>query len=277
MKTEDLSSLDDFPTAVAKVRSQYGKHSVTVDTGKTFEVVNEILFRGQDDSGLSLSTTLERQVGPNISFIDYLDRATEVASEIESVTGKRWHVSTMNKIKKSVEFIAREKRLFYTLPCYDYLVYLRHHGFPSPLLDWTRSPYIALFFAFQCKPKAERVAIFAFIERPQGGKSHNGNEPSIAVMGPYVTTHPRHFAQRARYTVASGPSTREYDRLFTSFPTSTVDGQDVLIKITLPASERARALEQLDADYNINAYTLFGSEDSFIQTLGQRRFVTGVR
>src|SRR5579871_975887 len=34
-------------------------------------------------------------------------------------------------------------------PGYDYMAYLRHHGFPSPLLDWTRSPYVAAFFAFR--------------------------------------------------------------------------------------------------------------------------------
>jgi FRG domain len=37
---------------------------------------------------------------------------------------------------------------FKGLPAYDLLIYTRHHGFPSPLLDWTRSAYIAAFFTF---------------------------------------------------------------------------------------------------------------------------------
>lgn len=34
---------------------------------------------------------------------------------------------------------------------YGFMTRLRHHGFPSPLLDWPQSPYIAAFFAFNKK------------------------------------------------------------------------------------------------------------------------------
>ena len=44
------------------------------------------------------------------------------------------------------------------------MAYLRHHGFPSPLLDWSRSAYVAAYFAFNKAVEASngRVSIYVF-------------------------------------------------------------------------------------------------------------------
>ncbi len=45
--------------------------------------------------------------------------------------------------------------------------------------------------------------------------------------------------------------------------------QDLLWKIVIPADERAKVLAHLD-EFNLNAYSLFGSEESLMETLAYR-------
>jgi FRG domain len=82
---------------------------------------------------------------------------------------------------------------------YEYLVYLRHHGFPSPLLDWSASPYVAAFFAFDSPPKeAERVAVYTFLQDTIDGVSSDAH---LFIVGPYLRSDPRHLLQQCRYSI----------------------------------------------------------------------------
>jgi hypothetical protein len=47
--------------------------------------------------------------------------------------------------------------------------------------------------------------------------------------------------------------------------------QDILIKITLPITDRKLALKDL-GDYNINHFTLFQTEDSLIRKFSMENF-----
>ncbi len=273
METINLDSWSCFADAVDDIRKKYGtreRHYPEVTSDPlTFE--NDILYRGISDSEWGLRTTLERTVDLALSVQDYLLRISQCVHEIESTTGRNWNLPDYPEILKKIESTQDSRRIW--LPHYSFLVYLRHHGFPSPLLDWTLSPFIAAYFAFEAVPNSERVAIFAFIERPDGTKSFCGDSPMITTHGPYVTTHSRHFAQKAWYTTASIWNSNSQEHRFCphSDVSHSTKSQDVLIKLTIPSQDRAVALRQLE-EFNINHYSLFRTEDALIRTMGLRTF-----
>lgn len=106
-------------------------------------------------------------------------------------------------------------------------------------------------------------------------KYSNANDTVIHTHGPYVTTHTRHFAQKAWYTTATKWNMKSEEHTFChhdSIPSKNlVYEQDVLIKISIPRQERLKVLKQLE-DYNINHYTLFQGEGALVRTMGMRVF-----
>lgn len=198
--------------------------------------------------------------------------ASRSVNELESYMGNKWNIPDFPDLLDEIK--EKQSEFGPYLPCYDYLVYLRHHGYPSPLLDWTESPYIAAYFAMSEMPSAERVAVYAYIETPLGFKSVGSNKALIKIQGPFVSTDKRHFAQKAWYTVATRWSNEDQEHTFCSHHevfNNTENNQDILIKITIPAENRKQALKELN-DYNINHFTLFQNEDALIKTLSMREF-----
>ena len=228
---------------------------------------SNVLFRGQASCGWSLDTTLERAQPPFTMLAEYYRVIAVAKTQVETFTPRRWDELNYTSIAKQLE--SYDALRFGQLPFYDYLVYLRHHGFPSPLLDWSRSLYVAAFFAVQ-SPKSERVAVFAYQEHAGQGKSDSSDFPRIFTFGPNVRSHPRHFLQQGEYTLCChfSDGTWHFQSHATVFGKGE-DTQDHLWKFTLPSSEAPIVLEQLE-QYNINAYSLFQSEEALMQTLASR-------
>lgn len=150
-------------------------------------------------------------------------------------------------------------------------MHLRQHAFPSPLLDWTYSPYIAAHFAFAAarKPVAGRAAIYVLSERPKGWKSDHSSKAQIRVIGKYVRAHRKHFLQQSNYTmcVDFGPEWRfaEHETVLSE----KNPDQDLLWKFSIPYSERLKVLTLLDT-FNLNEFSLFKTPESLMQTIALR-------
>jgi hypothetical protein len=228
---------------------------------------DELLFRGQASSDWRLETTLERS-RTNINRISqYFYFLSAAKPQLETFTGRRW--PDLDFIEIDVVLSNYDRFELSAFPAYELCVYSRHHGFPSPLLDWSKSPYIAAYFAF-AEPKKDRIAIWAYQEYAEVGKNRSSNEPHIRRLGPYVTSHPRHFLQQGQYTIAAQFNDGRW-HLTSHHEVFELDreDQDLLTKVTLPASEQSKVLNLLDR-YNINAYSLMQSEDALLQTIAFR-------
>lgn len=244
------------------------------------------IFRGQGNSQWSLQTTLERSFPmecseDNVSFVQYYAKISASRPMIETMAGKEWEGvpdwPTFQKLLNENAERWLDKHLGDNLAIYKYLIYLRHHHFPSPLLDWTASPYVAALFAFDSMDKdVESVAIYAFSQDTLHSAS---SDEHFFIVGPYLATHARHYLQQSRYSLCVGlqvESHSKYRRIDYRFVPheealnrSSNRNTDVAVKLKVRANQRKLALQDLDL-MNINPYSLFGSEESLIRTVARR-------
>jgi hypothetical protein len=279
MQQIDLNNWTEFKSTIDDIRNRHGYHEYAIENNQTYKSKNTVLFRGQGNATWSLQTTLERRNIPAFSVTQYVNKSTRVVHELESYTGNSWNLPDFPDLVKEIK---QDKVFGFHIPMslYKYWIYLRHHGYPSPLLDWSESPFIAAYFAM-CDLKYDepnddkRVAVFAYIDKLGEVKSFDGG-PVIQVRGPFVSTHKRHFIQQAWYTTSTNWLSDYEKCVFCSHhgvfeKNEQNNEQDLLIKITIPIAERRAALKEL-LDYNINHFTLFQTEDSLAKALSIKEF-----
>lgn len=270
MEAVSLANWDSFTAELQKLRNELPKDP----SGKE----PELLFRGQSDSSWPLTTTLERAECEGMSFDEYYRLAVHrVRPAVEAFTGTTWEVPDFDTTLEQAFRSERDlffSRKFPSVGFYRYMVYLRHHGFPSPLLDWTSSMNVAAFFAFRAIGAAQTRSIYVYCERPHGIKGGAVGEPAMRSIGKYVRTHARHFRQQSDYTICAafdenygGWRFHRHDPVFWSR-----GKQDYLWKFDVPSTERVAVLKSLDR-YNLNAFSLFDSQETLLETVWLREQV----
>lgn len=191
-----LNTWEDFEVELKKLYELRDERNA-----EGFSHCSPLLFRGHSDSSWNLETTLERFTKKTTSFDQYYRLISLIIGQIETFSDRKFdgllsYQSYLEWLEKTDIFPSSE---FYG---YEYMLYLRHHGFPSPLLDWSHSPYIAAYFAFSdIHSSADYVSIFAFLEHAGKGKVWSKQKPHIFSLGSYTRGHKRHFSQQSEYTV----------------------------------------------------------------------------
>jgi hypothetical protein len=266
MKTE-IKTWEDFEKASLRIISEMRERKE-----KTKRHMYYPLFRGQSNSNWPLESSLGR-IQKEMSFDHYQRIIMIVRKHIETCTGKKWELSEKIFLERGLE-----------LNEYEFMAYLRHNEFPSPLLDWSRSPYIAAYFAFSdiylMSKGVKFVSIFVFPEHRL-----YGDNPYIRSLGPTIDTHLNHYLQQSEYTICVK---RQKDKIYFDENKAVCDkkqkneicfgdyeavknggNQGPMIKYNIPATEQSKVLRKLDS-MNITAYSLFGSESSLMETLAIR-------
>jgi hypothetical protein len=258
-----LSTWEDFEVEIQSLFAGLKKKSDGLE-------VSAPLFRGHVNATWKLKTTLERYSGHQYSMLEYYSVMRSVKSKVESVTEKTWDLIDEYDIDEG-------HRRGLAPQGYPFMIYLRHHGFPSPLLDWTRSPYVAAFFAFRTGGMAEddKIAIYSYVEHSGYAHITDHDKAALFVLGPNVTTHRRHHAQQSEYTVCYKLGQNGYvycdheEALGGHFLV-----QGIPRKYIIPRKEKGKALERLHT-MNINAYSLFGDEETLMETLAYEGIAKG--
>ena len=227
------------------------------------------LYRGHPDANWHLQTTLERSAVPNLTARAYFRMMRRIQTEIETFTGRNWDMPSEVAFLEDLAGTPANSRN----PAYSYMAYLRHFGFPSPFLDWTYSPFVAAYFAFRdITNKAESVAIYAFLWASELGTVRVSDQAQIFPIAVSSRNNQRHYLQQSVYTVCLSKANGSLHYAGHEDPRMIAeDSGEFITKYILPASERVTALHSLEA-HNINGYSLFGSEESLLDTLFLRTY-----
>jgi len=223
---------ETFEQEIKELRAKYRSES------------SPLLFRGQGNSEWPLTTTLERARAGRMLLREYYELiCAGMGPEVKTFAGVDVPTYDPELCKPFLDpALLYEIGDIFPAPVYRYMAYLRHFGFPSPLLDWSRSPFVAAFFAFRDDRAGDkpRRGQFSFTARSRSDKregksaSHTSARSALTfrpTRGISVSAAIIRFAAGLIRTTG-GVLTRTKPSLIESFRGRTICGNLIFLQVS---------------------------------------------
>lgn len=249
------------------------------------------LFRGHRNSSWKVQSTFDRTnrkltlseyhdivLRAKQAYIELIQDATLDVKEIDNYPYTRTSIAAIANLfseSNEISILPEELRFW---------VFLRHYGFPSPLLDWTKDHKVAAFFAFQNQSDEEFVTIHTMLPTLCGSTDANLitiNDSSMEraaneELKPLIR---RHAEQKSVYTLfyrdtvdGHGNSPQIFRKHEEMFKENGDGSWGYYFKFNIYASERVHVLKELDK-VGITAAKILANTDARLETIQNRLFL----
>jgi hypothetical protein len=228
-----------------------GIHYVELASWRHFHdyVIEEMLdyshyvWRGQRDASWPLKSSLDR-------LLDKLPSSDRVRS-------RKSHLKAFQKATRG----RRGANPPDLLDDNEWWALGQHNGLATPLLDWSESPFVGLYFAFEKDemPSSGKRSVWAIANPVDENRNALAdiewqNEPkTLSFVRPNQNENPRLLSQAGLFT--RGPDGRTVDEWTRRYAAGN-SSEMTLIKISIPEDGRRECLRTLNR-MNINHATLF--------------------
>lgn len=217
----------------------------------------KFVFRGQQSNQWRLRTAFHRTGRANLERYSLID----IPAVSKNLSAQTKHLFDLKDALQYGAFVSL----------------IQHHGYPTPLLDWTHSPYVAGFFGYRGLQtgvpdvdKSGKIRIFQFAlhdwqRLPQLLKL-SPIPPHFSILDALAIENARMLPQQAISTITNVDDIETYIS-----NVEIIQKQSYLQAIDLPISERPKVARDL-AVMGITAGSLLPGLDGACEQLRERYF-----